>query len=338
MTNIKVLSSSDVQKVLNISEVISIVEKVYQKKTEGQAETWPTIFYDFVPGKADMDIKSGYIRGMEIFGSKTVSWFGDNEEKGLPTLNGVIVVFDGKTGVPEGIVEGAYITGMRTGAAGAIGAKLLAREESENLMILGAGNQAVFQIAATLTMLPHIKTVRIVDTVSPNNAKKFVDEIEDRLLNQFGIDASKVKFEALNDLKKAVSLSDIIITVTPSHSPIIRKEWVKQGTHFSCIGADMEGKEEIDPELFRGARIFTDDKKQCIQVGETEIPVKKGVISESDIAGEIGDILSGKILGRTDSSQITIFDATGMAMLDLATAKLALESAKNNCLGTDAQL
>jgi ornithine cyclodeaminase/alanine dehydrogenase len=338
MTNIKVLSSSDVQNVLKIDEVINIVEKVYKKKTEGQAETWPTVFYDFESGNADMDIKSGYIKGTEIFGSKTVSWFGDNEAKGLPTLNGVIVVFDGKTGIPEGVVEGAYITGMRTGAAGAIGAKLLARQESENLMILGAGNQAVFQIGATLTLLPNIKTVRIVDIVSPDNAKMFVASIADRLLSQFAIDASKVKFEAVNEVKKAVSLSDIIITVTPSHSPVIRKEWVKPGTHFSCIGADMVGKEEIDPELFSGARIFTDDKKQCIQVGETEIPVKKGIISESDIAGEIGDILAGKIAGRTDDNQITIFDATGMAMLDLATAKLALESAKENCLGTDAQL
>lgn len=335
--DIKILSKRDIESVLNISEVISAVENVYSQKTKGAAESWPTLFYDFKTGKADMDIKSGYIRGIEIFGSKTVSWFGENEGKNLPTLNGVITVFDATTGLPLGVLEGAYITGMRTGAAGAIGAKCLARPDSENLMLLGAGNQAVFQIAATLTLLPQIKRVRIVDVMSFDNAKEFADNITGRLSSQFGIDASSVFFEA-SELKEAVSASDIIITVTPSHEPVIHKEWVRPGTHFSCIGADMAGKEEIDAEIFRNARIFADDIKHCIEVGEMEIPFKKGIITESHIAGEIGDILSGKAQGRTSEDQITIYDATGMAMLDLATAKLALDSAGKRNMGVSAPL
>jgi ornithine cyclodeaminase/alanine dehydrogenase len=336
--NIKVLSRQNVEQVLNLSEVIISVKNVYCKKSEGLALTWPTLFYDFERGKADMDIKSGYIKGIEVYGSKTVSWFGNNTELNLPALNGLITVFDGKTGMPLGLVEGSYITGMRTGAAGAIGAQLLARPESENLMILGAGNQAVFQIGATLTLIPKIKTVRVADVISLENSKRFVVSIKEKLLKQFGIDASKVMFEAVTDLKEAVSLSDIIITVTPSYEPVIKKEWVKPGTHFSCIGSDMEGKEEIDPEIFRGARIFNDDIKQCIEVGETEIPIKSGVISVSHIEGEIGDILEGKTIGRTDNEQITIFDSTGIALQDLAVAKIALDRANINNIGTDVQL
>ena len=100
----------------------------------------------------------------------------------------------------------------------------------------------------------------------------------------------------------------------------------------------MSGKEEIDPEIFRGARVFVDDIPQCLNVGEIEIPVKKGVIKEADIAGEIGDILAGKAEGRQNDDQITIFDATGVALLDLATAMLALEEAEKQNIGQSAEL
>lgn len=338
MSSIKVLGRKEIEKVLDMREVIETVKDVYLKKSEGKTETWPMVFYEFEPGVADMDIKSGYIKGVEVFGSKTVSWFGENAKSGLPALNGVITVFDGKTGIPQGVLEGAHITGMRTGAAGAIGAKLLARKDSENLMLLGAGHQGMFQISAALTLLPNIKRVRVVDAMSSENAVKFVDGIAERLASQFKTDASGVEFEAVENLEEAVRNSDIIITVTPARKPVILKEWVKKGTHFSCIGSDMEGKEEIDPELFRGARIFVDDKKQCVGVGEIEIPIKTGVISEGDIAGEIGEIMAGSIKGRTNDEEITIFDATGVAILDLATAKLAIDAANKNNMGTDIEL
>ena len=120
--------------------------------------------------------------------------------------------------------------------------------------------------------------------------------------------------------------ADIIITVTPSREPVIKAEWVKPGTHFSCIGSDMEGKEEIDPEIFRGAKVYGDDLAQCIRVGEMEIPLKKGTIREEELMGEIGQLLKGEIEGRTSDEEITIFDATGISALDLITAKIALEA------------
>ncbi len=131
-----------------------------------------------------------------------------------------------------------------------------------------------------------------------------------------------MSFEAVADLPKATGESDIIITVTPSHTPIIQKEWVKAGTHFSCIGSDMSGKEEIDPEIFADARVFTDDTPQCINVGEIEIQ-SEGHFKKEDIAGEIGDF-DRRDRRQKNDEQITVFDATGTALLDLLTAKLAL--------------
>lgn len=337
MFKIRVLSNKDVKQVLNVKQVIDVVETVYKSKSNSKAETWPTVFYDFEPGKADMDIKSGYLKSEKLFGHKTVTWFGDNEEKGIPTLIGVINLFDAETGKPLGITDASFITGIRTGASGAIGAKYLARGNSSKLLILGAGNQAIFQIAATLTALPNIKIVRIAarDKIK---LKSFVSGISQRLQQEFGINTETIIFEEVECLESAVKDSDVIITVTSSRLPLIKHQWVQKGTHISCIGADMTGKQELESEIMSKASIFVDDKEHCVQVGEIEIPLKQGIITESNIAGEIGDLILGKISGRSYDEQITVFDATGMALLDIYTAKMALEVADDLDLGIKAEI
>ncbi|MFC3750018.1 ornithine cyclodeaminase family protein [Paenibacillus sp. GCM10012306] len=333
----RILSDKDVKKVLNVQQVINLVEAVYRARSDNKTETWPTIFYDFDPGKADMDIKSGYLKQDKVFGHKTVTWFADNEEKNIPTLMGLITVFDAESGQALGVTNGSFITGIRTGASGAIGAKYLARKESENLFVVGSGNQAIYQIACALYALPNLKVVRVAarDRVK---LKSFVDSIPHRLQDEFGMEANAIIFEEVDGLEDAVKNSDIIITVTSSRTPIIHMEWVKKGTHISCIGADMAGKQELDSRIFSGASIFLDDKEHCMQVGEIEIPLKQGIINESDIAGEIGDLILGKTTGRTDNEQITIFDATGMAILDIYAAKIALQRAEENDLGVEFNL
>ncbi|HBD62822.1 MAG TPA: ornithine cyclodeaminase family protein [Clostridiales bacterium] len=329
------LSKEDTEKLLKMNDVIGVVKNVYKSKSENRTCVFPLIFHEFESGVADMDIKSGWLKDESIFGLKLVSWFGENIKKGIPALVGTIMVVDSTTGVPIGFLDGAHITGMRTGAAGALGAKYLARPDSKALLLVGAGHVSTFQIAASLLLFPGLETVMIYDPINFEAASKKANTIADTLSNNFGINAEKkVNFTAVSDIEDATGKSDIIITVTPSRKPIIMKEWVKPGTHFSCIGADMSGKEEIDPEIFRGARIFGDDITQCINVGETEIPVASGIIRKETIAGEIGDIISGKTIGRENDDQITIFDATGIALLDLATAKLALDEAKKVSAGS----
>ncbi|KOR26224.1 ornithine cyclodeaminase family protein [Clostridium sp. L74] len=337
MFEIQVLSKEDVSKALKMKQVIDVVESVYKAKSEGMTDVWPTVFYEFEPGKADLDIKSGYLKSKQLFGHKTVTWFGANIEKNLPTLMGMIALFDAKTGMPIGITDASYITGIRTGAAGALGAKYLARKTSENLLIVGAGNQSAFQIAAALTVLPNIKKVQVA-ALELSEAESFVANIRNRLQNEFEINAEDITFRAVENLEVAVKESHIIITVTPSRKPIIKKDWVQKGTHISCIGADMEGKQEIDSEIMSSALIFVDDMEHCKDVGEIEIPLKQGVISEKNIIGEIGDLILNKVNGRANDEQITIFDATGMALLDIATAEVALQLAEKNKLGSNSKL
>ena len=128
-----------------------------------------------------------------------------------------------------------------------------------------------------------------------------------------------------------------MITVTPSREPVIKKEWVRPGMHFSTVGSDMEGKEELDPEIFADAKVFVDDMEHCIEAGETEIPVKKGIVTEEDI-NEIGDLILGNCQGRTSDDDITIYDPAGMALLDIAAAKVALDLADEKNLGAVVEL
>lgn len=334
MLDIKFLSKSDTEKLLRMEDVINVVSDVYRSKAEDNTCVFPLVFHEFESGVADMDIKSGWLKDTEIFGLKMVSWFGENVKKDLPALIGLIMVVDANTGVPLGILDGAHITGMRTGAAGAIGAKYLAKADSKNLLLVGTGHVSTFEIAATLLLFPDLENVMIYSPRDFAKAKDKAKIIKEELSEDFGLEIKdNINFIPVSDIEEAVGKSHIIITATPSRQPIIMKDWVKPGTHFSCIGADMSGKEEIDPELFKNARAFTDDTPQCINVGELEVPISLGIIKKEDIIGEIGEVIIGRTVGRENDDQITIFDATGIALLDLATAKLALDQAKKLSLG-----
>lgn len=333
-----ILNKAEVMKAIDLKDVIDGVSRVYQLKAEGKSVIWPLVNYKFVPEKAAMDIRSGYIMGEQMHGMKLLNNFPQNVQKGLPPFNGLMLVYDSNTGMPVGLLDATYITCMRTGAAGALGAKALARPDSEVLMLLGAGKQAAYQIAASLMLMPNLKRVLITDPVAPENAKKFAETICGRLWEEFGLDACTVSFEAPATVEEAVRQADIIITVTPSTEPRIMKDWVKPGTHFSCVGSDMEGKEEIDEQIFAGARIYADDKAQCIRVGEMELPLKHGVIEEKDIVGEIGELLAGKVPGRQNDEETTIFDATGLYILDLIAAKSVLKKAEEEGIGLRAEL
>jgi len=338
MIPMKVLSKNDIMQVLEMKPIIRCVEQVYCQKSEGDTVVWPTTFYEFDPGHADMDIKSGYLKGAKLYGHKTVSWFGANKEAGLPDLTGVIVIYSAETGLPLGVLDAAYITGIRTGAAGAIGAKYLARPDSRNLVICGSGNQAAFQAAAMLALFPDLEKITVYNALFPEQAVAFAEALPKRLEEEFGLTGYRAQICAEADPVKVFDDADVVITVTPARAPYIKREWIRPGTHFSCIGADMSGKEEIDPEILRGARIFVDDKKHCIEAGEIEIPLKMGVITEAEIQGEIGDLILGKVPGRQKDEEITVYDATGMALLDIAAASVALELAREKGLGQSVEL
>lgn len=340
MPDFRILSKSDVMSLLDMPSVIESNKEVYRQRARNQTSTWPTVFNVFEDNAADLDIKSGWLKESHVFGHKTVSWYKNNPAKGLSSLTGLICVYDDATGVPLGVVDSAYITGMRTGAAGAIGAQLLARRGSNTLLMVGTGAQCTYQIAATLTLMPQIRRVFVSNPHHPAGADAKVRALPAEL-EAFGVDLSHTELLAVADergLKGACAEADVIITATAARKPLIERGWVQPGTHLSCIGADMEGKVEIDPRIVADALLFVDDTAHCIASGEIETGIRQGVFGADHIAGEIGDLLCGTKNGRTSDEQITVFDACGMALLDIACAKKALDLAAGRNLGVTASI
>ena len=348
MTQIRILNQQMVKQLLLPEETIETVEAVYRSKAEQRSVIWPMVFYEFEPGRADMDIKSGYMKELGIYGLKLVSWYGENPSRQLPALYGTTMLFDSKSGAPVGIVDAEYITGMRTGAAAAIGSKWLGKKDALHLLLVGAGHQGLFQLLTHLIAVPTITTVRICSPLSQEKEQAFAATARQRLQELLQVEGTnhseyvarlqKINFEAAGDRAAAVAQSEIIVTATPSKSPLIKAEWVKAGTHISCVGADMSGKQELESRQFARARIFVDDRHQAISVGETELPIKQGIINEESIVGEIGEVLTGAVQGRLSDEDITIFDTTGIALQDLAVTKQVLDKAQVQGLGQVADL
>ena len=327
MTEMTVLNGAAIEELLTIPMAVEAVEQAYLEKSRCGAALWPMVFHEFDPGHADLDIKSGNLDGLGFYGLKVVSWFGANPDRGLPALYGTSLLFDLATGAPKALLNAGPITDFRTGAAGAIGAKYLARPDAETLLMAGTGALAPYLIAASLYLLSQLKTVYVTNPHHPAQSAVACEVIIPqviKLLSACG--GCHAAITAAPDLEKAVKHSDVILTATPAHEPFLKAEWVQPGTHISCIGADMSGKQEVDSALFAAAKVFGDDTAQCLSAGECEVAYKTGVFSGAIC--EIGQVISGAASGRTSDSDVTIFDSTGIALQDIATAASLLQAAQ----------
>ncbi len=315
------LTRGDVQKVISMREVIEYVEKAFKAKGLGKVQMPPKIYVNFPNG--DFRAMPCYIPEFGFGGVKIVNVHPLNPEKyNLPTVMATILLIDPETGKPLAIMEGGLITDMRTGAAGGIAAKYLARKDSKVVGMVGAGAQAKTQLLA-LNEVMDVEEVKICAKTS-SECRKFIKD-----MSYLGLDIYEKKIDDV------VKNSDILVTATPVTKPIVKDEWVGEGMHINAIGADAPGKQELDPNILKRAKIFVDDYEQACHSGEVNVPLAKGIIKKEDICGELSDVIVGKKKGRVDDTDITIFDSTGLAIQDLATAVLVYEKAKKLDLGNE---
>ena len=338
MADIRVLGAAELHKVLSLDDVLAGVQRAYLAKAQGEAAVFPLVFHDFSPRAADMDIKSGHLGSEGVFGLKLVSFFEGNIQRGQAPLSALVALFSDETGQPLAVREGSTLTGLRTGAAAALGAKCLARKNSEVLLVVGAGHQCVYPVGAMRRAGPTVRRVRRHDAKSPENARAKAAALSGALEQELSVNAAGVSIEPAPDLAAAVSQSDIVVTATPSYRPLVQAAWVRPGTHFSCVGADLAGKQELDGSILAGARVYTDDTPQCLAVGEVEMAVKQGFLTPGGIAGELGQVLAGQKPGRIKEEDVTVFDTTGIALQDLAAAACALRRAEALGIGTVVRL
>ena len=338
MNKLKILNEKDRGLLLNMNIAIDSVEKAYIQKNTNKASVWPLVFYEYEHNVFDLDIRSGNLDDSNAYGLKLISYNENNPKVGLNKVNATSLICDSKTGQPIALLNAAPITLYRTGAAAGIGAKYLARKDSKNLLVVGCGNIATYSIVATLITMPNIEKVVICNPKNESSLLNKIDNIKAQvtgLLQECGIEL-KADIIPSNNLEESVRVSDIIITATPSEKAMIKSEWVKEGTHFSCMGACMEGKQEIDTDILKNAKIFADDTKQCIKSGEIQTAFRENIISKID--GEIGEVILEKKIGRDSEKDITVFDSTGLFIQDLATSVQLLKEANKRNIGMEVEI
>lgn len=290
------------------------IDRFYAKDAEMKGCKKTALLLAF--GDDTMEAAAGVIANFEAM----ISYFGWKLAR--PGVIGVIQVFDGLTGAPLCIMDGSLITGIRTGAAGAISSELLERKDAHTVCVIGSGGQARMQVYG-LCQVREIKTIKVFSPYPPELAQYKKDvEVE-----------TGAEVLICDTVEEAAKDADIIITTTPSKAFLLPAGAVRPGTYIVAVGADMAGKNEIDPRIFAGAKVVNDNKAQCISRGETRNAILAGVIKEDDIYAEIGEILTGRKPGRTDESEITVFDTTGMAIQDNVTAMNVYLTAKAKGIG-----
>jgi len=304
------LTRKNIMGLLNMKEIIEVVEQVFRDYAVGKA---------IMPAKAYLSLENGDLRAMPaaITGAAGMKWVNahpQNPTRNLPTVMAVLIYNDPSTGYPLAVMDATDITAYRTGATAAIAAKYLARKDSTILGIVGAGRQAYTQLMAHAELFK-MKLVKVYD-YSEIAVQRFISSFPKHNIKS-------------TSLEEAVA-SDILSTLTPSLHPFIRKEWVKAGTHINAVGADAPGKQELDPNILIDSVVVVDNLEQAANGGEINVPIRKKLYSVDKVYATLDQIIIGNRPCRVHTETISVFDSTGLAIEDIAVAKLVYEKARNS--------
>lgn len=300
---------TDTDKSIDLKEVNRVIETAFADHGRGEVQMPPKLYITLPEG--DFRTMPAYLPSLSLAGVKVVNVHPGNPARGLPTVMALTIILDIATGAPVAILNATKLTDMRTGAAGAVAAKYLSPKKEIVLGLIGTGRQAEAQYRAISQELD-ISGIKCWSRNSLH-AEKFVQSITDH-------DARSVPLE------KACSC-DLLVTTTPSRQPVVRSEWVQEGTHINAIGADAPGKQELDPLLLKRGLVFVDDLSQALHSGEINVPISQGIFTPDKITGTLGEVVIGT-KQRASPDQITIFDSTGLAIQDLAIAAIAMRNGR----------
>ncbi len=238
-------------------------------------------------------------------GIKWISVFPENRSKGLPTVNGTILLSSARDGRLLAILEANTITAMRTGAAAAVAAKYLARPDSKRLAMVGSGLQAEYQLRA-LAGIFSFAQISVWGFI-PDEAQKFCQRFQKEFRGM----------RPAATIRECVKDADIIVTCTPARQPLVQKEWLRPGCHINAIGADAKGKQELDPAILKTSKVVVDEWEQASHSGEINVPVSRGIFTKKNLYSDLASIVTHKKRGRASAAEITVFDSTGLAILDI---------------------
>ncbi len=327
---ILVLSHSQVEQLLPMDECIETMAKALTALAKGQM--YLPLRLIVAPPKAPgmMGLMPAYKAGdgePGAYGVKAVCVFPGNSAKGIDMHQGCVLLYSGETGEPMAVVNASAITSIRTGAVTAVATRLLARPDAGDLAIVGAGIQGRAHLTAMSCVRP-IKRCRVTD-VDLERARKFAKEMGSRF---------SFPVQAVDSVEAAVRGANLIVTVTSSSEPVIKREWISPGTHINAVGASVKSAREIDTATMAAARFFVDRRESTLnESGDYLFAAKEGAIGPDHIQAEIGEILIGAKQGRKSPDEITLFKALGLAVEDLAAAEAVYRKAQKTGVGVWAE-
>lgn len=311
-----ILGGKTIKGLVGIKDALKAIEEAFRYFGKGKAQMPPKVYIYLDAHNGDFRAMPAYVEGFKNCIIKWVNVHPTNKGRGLPTVMALIILSDATNGFPLCVMDGTYATALRTGAAGGIAAKYLARRNSRKIGLVGCGVQAKTQFLA-------LKEMFSVDEVNVwgmrrSEALRFLKAMK-------GL--KDIRIGHSNTVKECVKDCDIIVTTTPSRKPLIRLDWLKRGAHINAMGADAKGKKELDTRILKRAKVVVDAWEQASHSGEVNVPLSRGSLSKKDIYADIGEIVTGKKKGRTNKSEITVFDSTGLAIQDVAIANVIYRKA-----------
>jgi len=321
-----ILTEAELRKIIGLDlDAVTCVEQAFAALATKAVAMPPILRLDIPEHRGEVDVKTAYIPGIESFAIKISPGFFDNPKIGLPSTNGMMVLLSSRTGLVQALLlDNGYLTDIRTAAAGAVAAKYLSRENASMAAVFGAGMQARLQLEA-LTLARPIREARIWARDAAK-AESAAAELTARL----GFPVT-----AISDPRRAISGADIVVTTTPSEAPIVQAGWLEPGQHLTAMGSDAEHKNEIDPAVIADAGLYVADSlKQTRRLGELHHAIGAGLVAPDAVFAELGQIVAGRVQGRTSDGQITFADLTGTGIQDTAIANLAFARANATKAGT----
>jgi ornithine cyclodeaminase len=311
---IPIVEEAALRAAVSPAAAVRVIRDAFQADGRGLTHVPPVINLELPAAHGEFHIKTAHIDGVPHIAVKIASGFYDNPSRGLPSGSGLIALFDATTGVPAALLlDNAFLTDIRTGAAGAVAADVLARTDVEVIGVLGSGVQARHQVRC----LAQVRTFRHIVAWSPSRERleRYCAELRDE---GYGATAAAGPGDVC-------SAADVLITATPAREPLVRADWLRDGVHITAVGSDSPGKQELDARCLQRADLVVVDRlAQCAAFGELRHALAAGLVTREGVP-ELGAIVAGRAQGRTSDGQITIADLTGVGFQDTAIGSFAYQ-------------
>jgi len=320
------LTRTDVQRLVPMRDAIELMKNVFAELSAGRVFSPLRTVIEIDPNRAQTLLMPAYVPSRAALGVKIVSVFRANPARGLPTINAIVCAIDTETGEPLAIMDGTYLTALRTGAVSGAATDLLARPESRVLVVVGGGAQGVTQAAAVCAVRP-IERIIVVDP-DPAAHERFARDVERDWPNL----GQRLEFAEL--AARVVSEADVICTATTSRQPVFADTDVQRGTHINAIGAFTPEMQEVPAATVVRATVVVDSVEAALaEAGDLIIPLREGQVGREHFARELGAIVAGDAPGRRDADEITLFKSVGNAVQDVIVARHAVDRARAAGMG-----